>query len=911
MTTSPPNRLLRQARERRGWTQGLVAEQIGASPLSVIRWEAGKTLPTPYYRQKLSQVFSLSLEELGLLPFTRETGDAVADTKQPSASWLVPFLSAPPISSLHFIGRADEIAAVRENLQQARRIALVGIPGIGKTTLAMYVAHLPEISASYPDGILWLGFGPHPQLPTLLGHLALRLGLPTSELSRLTSLPALAQRVQALIGDRRLLVILDDLWQIEDAAYFAITGDHTTVLLTTRFPTVAHAFALEHTVPLSEFDDHQSLQFLAQIAPEVVDHYPERVRELVTAVGGLPLALSLMGAYLQAQHLSGQMRRVQEALTHLHDPDHRLHLTEPLAVMDQHRWPASNAPRSLHAVITLSIGRLNPENQALLRMLALFPPKPNTFSEDAGCAVSGWAPQVYLTALDRLVDAGLITSQAPERYTIHQTIVDVARTDPLPKVPAERLVAYFTQLINQAAEEYTLLDQETTNLDAAWEMAYQLHLTEALVPLTQRLASYLISRGHYGEAQRCLQQCRAGYGEQVNSQESLALTVLLGTTNRYLGHLEEALTLANEGSKFAHANKIPEMEAAALHLGGTLYLRFGQVDDAECAFRAGWHLVQGTPLRHPINQGLDASLLNGLAQCATRRGDYAQAEALAQEGLAVARQAGRPQSESNFLNNLGTYAAIQGCYEQAHDLFLQALEITRQAGYVEVEMLTTSNLALIAAEQGHLESASQWAELAVTLARSVGDQKCLCEALSNKAACMMELQQYPEAEICVREGMELAEQLGDVRCTISVAHTNARLARILKKPEAERLLHEGKSRAQAAQIAYLSVEFDLELGELYLASHQWETALCRFADAQWAAEHAVMRDRSGRALFGKAQALWELGNFEAARQLARQCLGILQQTHSRYVREVEYWLATNTLHNEIPSTYSPSKNETG
>jgi transcriptional regulator with XRE-family HTH domain len=67
-TTKPlPNLLLKNERERRGWSRNYVAEKIGSDIQTVARWERGTTFPTPCLRQELCELFGMSAEELGLL----------------------------------------------------------------------------------------------------------------------------------------------------------------------------------------------------------------------------------------------------------------------------------------------------------------------------------------------------------------------------------------------------------------------------------------------------------------------------------------------------------------------------------------------------------------------------------------------------------------------------------------------------------------------------------------------------------------------------------------------------------------------------------------------------------------------------------------------------------------------------
>jgi transcriptional regulator with XRE-family HTH domain len=62
-----PNQRLREERELRGWSQKYVADQIGADHYYISRWEHGITVPSPYYRQKLCELFGKNAKELGLL----------------------------------------------------------------------------------------------------------------------------------------------------------------------------------------------------------------------------------------------------------------------------------------------------------------------------------------------------------------------------------------------------------------------------------------------------------------------------------------------------------------------------------------------------------------------------------------------------------------------------------------------------------------------------------------------------------------------------------------------------------------------------------------------------------------------------------------------------------------------------
>lgn len=100
-----PNTQLRSERIRRGWSQEDVAEKVGTSSVNVSRWERGITFPTPYFRQKLSKLFEMSLQELGLLHEENDerpaqpADETPTEAEPPEKAFAASFSSPSPIAS--------------------------------------------------------------------------------------------------------------------------------------------------------------------------------------------------------------------------------------------------------------------------------------------------------------------------------------------------------------------------------------------------------------------------------------------------------------------------------------------------------------------------------------------------------------------------------------------------------------------------------------------------------------------------------------------------------------------------------------------------------------------------------------------------------------------------------------------
>src|SRR6266699_1177038 len=141
--------LLKQERERRGWTQSELAERIGTTQVNISRWEKSITVPGPYFRQKLGELFGKTLQELGLLIELEDSNNEQANTiftsaihRTHSPIWNIPYRRNP-----FFTGREEILAYLHNALNSNKRAALTqteaisGRGGIGKTQIAVEYAY--------------------------------------------------------------------------------------------------------------------------------------------------------------------------------------------------------------------------------------------------------------------------------------------------------------------------------------------------------------------------------------------------------------------------------------------------------------------------------------------------------------------------------------------------------------------------------------------------------------------------------------------------------------------------------------------------------------------------------------------------------------------------------------------------
>src|SRR5262249_19069895 len=155
--------------------------------------------------------------------------------------------------------------------------------------------------------------GPTPDCAGVLSRWGTLLGLSETYLAGLSA-EEKRRAVHTTLGTRSVLVVLDDVWHLEDVQALRIGGPNCAYLITTRFPKIAAHVDVHGPLLVEELGEEESMALLRVLAPPIVQREPDKTRQLVRAVGGLPLALTLVGNYLRRQTYNAPERRVLAAL---------------------------------------------------------------------------------------------------------------------------------------------------------------------------------------------------------------------------------------------------------------------------------------------------------------------------------------------------------------------------------------------------------------------------------------------------------------------------------------------------------------------------------------------------------------------------------------------------------------------
>ncbi|WP_084556761.1 helix-turn-helix domain-containing protein [Hamadaea tsunoensis] len=285
--------MLRSQRHRVGLTLEELAEASGVSTRALSDMERGRALG-PQRRTVLLIADALKLEAAGRAEFV-----ALAKAGRARSAYLAaaPGLCELPGSIGDFTGRAAELAwlyRLAEEPVDGPHVAIVsGGAGLGKTTLVVRAAH--GLRDRFPGGVLFvdaLGMSRRPVASDeLLSRLLRALGVRTQHIP--DDAAEKAGRYRRLLSERQVLVIVDDA-QSEAQVRPLLPGDGRSLLLvgSRRLLSGLEAARRLHLDPMP-VPDAQDL--LGRIVAERFDPRDEDLTGLVELLGGLPLALRIVG----------------------------------------------------------------------------------------------------------------------------------------------------------------------------------------------------------------------------------------------------------------------------------------------------------------------------------------------------------------------------------------------------------------------------------------------------------------------------------------------------------------------------------------------------------------------------------------------------------------------------------------
>jgi len=176
----------------------------------------------------------------------------------------------------------------------ARVIAVAGMGGAGKSTVARAAADAPDVKARFSDGVVWVAVGPRPVLADLHRSVARKFGV---------ELPPHAEDgadFHEMLAARAVLLVLDDVWDVAVVRAFDLKSPQACVLVTSR--SLDAVYRGTEVVDVPPLDPEAATALMATYAERDPAELPEPARTVLARCAGLPLALAAAGGMVQEGH---------------------------------------------------------------------------------------------------------------------------------------------------------------------------------------------------------------------------------------------------------------------------------------------------------------------------------------------------------------------------------------------------------------------------------------------------------------------------------------------------------------------------------------------------------------------------------------------------------------------------------
>ena len=637
-----------------------------------------------------------------------------------------------------FIGREDELTAVRALVAGSRLVTLTGAGGAGKTRLALEVAGLLD---GTDDGAWFADLGPLADPELVAVTVADLLGV------RLEPERPVPEAVAAAVGDRRLLLVLDNCEHVIGAcaklADTLLRGCPGIVLLATSREPLGIDGERVYRVPSlgvpaenadgAEIRGSEAARLLAdRAAAQGVrlgeDEQSARVAaRICRRLDGIPLAIELAAARLRV----------------LSADDLETRLDERFELLTGGSRAGLPRQRTLRATVDWSWDLLTEPEQLVLARLSVFA---GGFGLPAAEAVAGSpdTPAAEVPGhLAGLVDKSLVqfgdAGAGPGRYRLLETVRQYAagRLEALgPQTADPARIAHrdhYVALAEEAAphleaagqaEWLDRLDAELGNLRAALAVSLAQADPEPGLRLATALRMYWSMRGHAAEgtdALRALLDVPAVPEASLARGRALSAAAALLTTT---GGFATAAEYCREALVIARAAGDDHLAADVMFAQSRVLRHQGQ---PRAAFELGGSALSlARRLGEPL---LIARLLSVREGVAEAEGDLASGARDAAEALRLFRGVGDRLQMGHMLCNLGYNKLLAGDLEAARGHLAESLDIAREQGDRSVIAVVTFNLGLAEYIGGALDTADALFAESLDLARRTGKRPYVVYAL--------------------------------------------------------------------------------------------------------------------------------------------------------------------------------------
>ena len=606
-----------------------------------------------------------------------------------------------------FVGREAVLTQVLQTLCAHRVAYLVGMTGVGKSSLAVHVANSESTQFKYDEGVLWGGLGPQPDTSRVLTEWANALNLaeiPEEQPERRR------ERVRNAIGDRRMLLVLDDAWTLEAIEKLDLRGPKCGLLVTARDLRVTRGAQPLTVFDIPPLDAVASWELLSQLAQHAADEDQPALRNLSQATGGNALALTLVGNYLASPEYSFLPGTAAPAVTHVANIRSRLALAGKWIGQSRERFSLRDAvllsATQLDSDLADSGSSANSDASGLkaLHALGAFAAQPADFDSNAALAVT----QSDTRLLSLLIARNLVQRTAHDRLTVHQVVHDTV-ADSVTREQRDHHASYYAVLLETSSAR-SQITQELPQLEHAWANVAN---PSAWFRFFKGMHQYLQITSNY---KTLFGQAASGWPQQLPPLQQCEVLAAVGHCQIHIGRPEEAL------SNLELSLSEPFVDA---------------------------------PLAYKVRVYNYARALMG-------SGRASEAHDLYIELQRVAERDGDQVLQAAILNNLGRIEADQHAYPEALHYFIRGRALARRQQMARIYHIATHNIGRTHAEMGDIAIGTPLLREAIEWFDRNNESYYAATGRHHLAVALARSGKASEARQLLNDALRLRAQMGDM-----------------------------------------------------------------------------------------------------------------------------------------------------
>ncbi|MET8570114.1 BTAD domain-containing putative transcriptional regulator [Streptomyces sp. NPDC004783] len=643
-----------------------------------------------------------------------------------------------------FTGRDEQLAEFDKALDSSDPrggsvviFAVGGIGGIGATRLVLHWAH--QNLDRFPDGQLYVdlrGFDPSGE-PPVAPAVAVRGFLDALGVAS-DSVPldpqAQAGLYRSLVQGRRMLIVLDNAADAEQAAALLPGSATCTVLITSRRRLAGLASAYgARLLTLDVLTGTEARELLARhVGHDRAAAEPEAVAGLLEHCAGLPLAISVVGARAAA-HSAFPLAVLAEELQ---DESARLDALD-----------AGDLTANVRAAFTVSYNALTVGAAEVFQLMGRAPGP--EIGQAAIAALVARPVSALRATLRELENAHLVQQPEPGRYRLH----DLARLYAVERARTERadggaeallrMVDFFLHTACSAAQR---LDPHRGGIRpvAARPGVAPLPLADRDAALAWFTVEHPVLLSSIDLAVRS--------GHDAHAWQ---LARALETFFDYRGHWHDWTTSQHIALDAARRLGNVSWEAAAHRSLGNVCTQTGRLDEGHAHFRHALDLYGDLGDRDS-----QAHPHRGLGWVCNQQGRQRDALDHAEQALTLYRQTGHRPGQAKALNNVGWLSIALGDHRAALDHCAQAVALNQAIGDRHGEAGAWDSLGYAHHRLAEYTEALDCYRRALELDRSFGDRYGETEILHHLGDTHLALADPQAARVAWRHALEIAEEIG-------------------------------------------------------------------------------------------------------------------------------------------------------